>query len=59
MRPGRVDRIPWGLTRIKTHIAGCGSHDSFGAEDPTLRDATPPSLTAEPPCPGVDPSTKV
>jgi len=31
LRPGRCDRIPWGLTRIKTHIGGCSYHDSFGA----------------------------
>ena len=37
MRPGRCDRIPWGLTRIKTHIGGWCSHDSFGAPAPESR----------------------
>ena len=60
MRPGRCDRIPWGLTRIKTHIGGWCSHDSFGAAAPKIVRSSTPSLMAEPPCPGVDSfSTKV
>ena len=36
MRPGRCDRIPRGLTRIKTHIGGLWIPRRFGADAPTL-----------------------